>query len=213
MSARPVALLLVGTLGLGSTVGLGGCGATFYTPQVVARGELTLRYSHGFELVAGGQRVAKGLSYRGLTDYVRCVPMAEQHARSAQRNGSAAITLSVLGALIGVSGLTGLIGIWDEPNRYSWVGGGIGLGALGATLALLSWRYKNHANGHAIDAMNYYNDAVGSLGATCADLRYPAPAGPLPGAPDGSAPPDPTQPTQPTSLPPELPPPPAVPVQ
>ncbi|MFO0577612.1 MAG: hypothetical protein U1A78_26710 [Polyangia bacterium] len=199
-TARPVALILVGALGFGSTVG--GCGATFYTPQVVARGELTLRYDHGFELVAGGQRVAKGLSYRGLTDYVRCVPMAEQHARSAQRNGSAAITLSVLGALIGVSGLTGLVGIWDEPNRYSWVGGGIGLGALGATLALLSWRYKNHANGHAVDAMNYYNDAVGSLGATCADLRYPAPAGPLPGAPDGSPGPE---------LPPELPPPPAVP--
>jgi hypothetical protein len=215
VSARPVALVLVAALGLGSVGSLGGCGATFYTPQVVARGELTLRYSHGFELVAGGQRVAKGLSYRGLADYVRCVPMAEQHARSAQSNGGAAITLSVLGALIGISGLTGLVGIWDEPNRYSWVGGGIGLGALGATLAILSWRYKNHANGHAIDAMNYYNDAVGSLGATCADLRYPAPAGPLPGDPSGNPtmpPPGPNQPPA-TTLPPELPPPPVVPVQ
>lgn len=191
---------------------LGGCGSTVYSPQVVARGELTLSYNHGFELSAGGRRVAKGVSYRGLADYVGCVPQAQMHARSAQNNGSAAITLSVLGAVIGVSGLIGLIGIWDEPNRWQWVGGGIGLGALGATFGGLSWRYKNHANGHAIDAMNFYNDSVGSLGATCADLRYPEPAGPLPeAAPPGGAAPAPDQPAGPPTVAPQLPPPPVVP--
>lgn len=200
-----------------SALGLGGCSTTLYSPQVVARGELTLRYDHGFELVAGGQRVSSGVAYNGLARYVRCVPKAHEHARSAQRNGGAAITLSVLGSVIGLSGLIGLVGIWDRDNLAKWLGGGVGLGAVGATLGTLSWRYKNHANGHAVDAMNYYNDSVGSLGATCDDLRYPEPAGPAPeppapaapGAPaplDGLAGPPPT-------LPPTLPPPAPYPVQ
>jgi hypothetical protein len=200
----------VAALALVGSLGLGGCSTTTYAPQVVARGELTLRYDHGFELVAGGQRVSSGVAYNGLARYVRCVPKAHEHARSAQRNGGAAITLSVLGGVIGLGGLIGLVGIWDEPNRWSWVGGGVGLGALGATLAVLSWRYKNHANGHAVDAMNYYNDSVGSLGATCDDLRYPEPAGP---APEPTAPPASPAPSPSPTLPPTLPPPPTLGVQ
>ncbi|MBV8201017.1 MAG: hypothetical protein JOZ15_10390 [Acidobacteria bacterium] len=57
---------------------------------------------------------------------------------------------------------------------------------------------KVDANGHAVDAMNYYNDAVGALGATCDDLTYPRAAGPAPGE----------MPPPPPPLPPQAPPPP-----
>lgn len=212
MTNSSVAAVLVA-----SALGLGGCGTTLYSPQVVARGELTLRYDHGFELVAGNQRVSSGVAYNGLAHYVRCVPAAHEHARSAQRNGGAAITLSVLGSVIGLGGLIGLVGIWDRDNLAKWLGGGVGLGAVGATLGTLSWRYKNHANGHAVDAMNYYNDSVGSLGATCDDLRYPEPAGPAPEAPAPLVPGAPVPPeglaVPPPTLPPTLPPPAPYPAQ
>lgn len=157
-----------------------GCAATSYEPAVVARGELTLSYDRrGFAIEAGRQPLSRGLLYNHLPEYVRCVPEAARHAREAQSSGRGAVTLSVLGAMIGVSGLLGLYGFYDKENLLPWLLGGIGAGIVGTTLAGVSHRYKNHANGHALDAVNYYNDAVGSLGATCDDLRYPAPAGPL----------------------------------
>jgi hypothetical protein len=169
---------------------VGGCATSSYAPQVVARGELTVRYNHRFELSAGGRPLTNGLLYPGLADYVRCVPQAAEHARDAQASGRRAVAFSVLGALFGLGTFSGLYGLYDRDNLVPWVIGGVASGILGVTLAGLSHRAKNHANGHAIDAMNYYNDAVGSLGATCDDLRYPAPAGPAPdGPPDGSPPP------------------------
>ena len=185
----------------------GGCATTTYVPDAVARGEITLRYDHTFELVAGRQHLTSGLTYRGLANYVRCVPEAARHARAAQTNGRGAVALSVLGAVIGVSSLGGLYGLHDQNNLWPWLLSGIGLGVIGTTLAGLSHRLKNHANGHAVDAVNYYNDAVGSLGATCDDWRYPAPAGP------GPAPPDPVTPDAyvPGPTAPPLPPPPLAP--
>jgi hypothetical protein len=157
-----------------------GCATTRYVPDVVARGEITLRYDNGFELQAGRQKLTHGLTYPGLAQYVRCVPEAARHARAAQQNGRGAVALSILGGVIGVSGLGGLYGLYDQQNLWPWLLSGVALGAIGTTLAGLSYRLKNHANGHAVDAVNYYNDSVGSLGATCDDLRYPEPAGPGP---------------------------------
>ncbi|HNN97929.1 MAG TPA: hypothetical protein PKI03_36950, partial [Pseudomonadota bacterium] len=82
---------------------------------------------------------------------------------------------------------------------------------VGLTLSIVSWRLKNHANGHAHDAVNFYNDSVGSLGATCDDLSYPSPVGPAPAA--AVPPADPgavpsAVPAIPGSPPPSLPPPP-----
>jgi hypothetical protein len=157
-----------------------GCATSGYAPQVVARGELTVRYDGGFELSAGGRRVAKGLSYGGLDHYVRCVPEAHRHARQAQTAGGAAIAFSVLGGVLGAGGLTSLISLVDTAHWREWIAGGLGMSVVGLTFSILSWRYKNHANGHAIDAMNFYNDSVGSLGATCDELVYPPSAGPAP---------------------------------
>lgn len=186
-----------------------GCATSNYAPQVVARGELTVRYDGGFELAAAGRPVAKGLTYRGLDHYVRCVPEAHKHAQQAHTAGGAAIAMSVLGGLLGAAGLTSIIALVDTDHWKQWLGGGMGAATLGLTFSILSWRYKNHANGHAIDAMNFYNDSVGSLGATCDDLVYPPSSGPAPPVGMPTPPADPnaptTQPTQP--LPPMAPPP------
>lgn len=177
---RPVAGVCCASM-LALTLCGSGCAATSYEPAVVARGEITLSYDHrGFALTAGQKPLAHGLLYKGLPEYVRCVPEAARHAQAAQQSGRGAVALSILGGIIGVSGLFGLYGLYDTQNGWPWLLGGVGLGILGTTLAGVSHRYKNHANGHALDAVNYYNDAVGSLGATCDDLRYPAPAGPTP---------------------------------
>lgn len=164
----------------------GGCAyQTHYDPQIVARGELTLRYRGRFEMYAGGRKVSQGLGWRGLREFVACVPEAEQHARKAQDEGSAAIAMSAMGATLGVLALGGFAGFAVEDQKYVWpfVGGGLGVATLGTVFAGLSRLYKNRANGQAVDAMNFYNDRVGSLGATCEDLRYPAPVGPAPGEP------------------------------
>lgn len=180
---------------------LGGCATTQYQPQLVARGELTLRYDGGFVMQAQGKPVASGLSYRGLDQFVACVPEAHRHARSAQRHGGAAVALSVLGVTFSLASLGSLVGLSDSNHMWTWLGAGLGAGSIGLTLSALSWREKNQANGHALDAMNHYNDTVGSLGATCQDLRYPPAAGPSPADLSPPATPTATDPA-PGSLPP-----------
>ncbi|MSP58913.1 MAG: hypothetical protein EXR72_00990 [Myxococcales bacterium] len=187
MSGRLCALLVAA----GVAAGTSGCvGSTYYTPQVVARGELTLRYDGGYEMVAGGRTVARSLPWRGLAEHVRCVPEAALQAREASHSGRSAIALSVIGALFAGAGIavgaTGAIVEYgvrppETEARASsllpWLGAGVGSLLVGALFAGLGRLHRNRANGHAVDAMNYYNDAVGSLGATCGDLAYPAPAG------------------------------------
>lgn len=161
-----------------------GSGKTYYQPAVTARGELTLRYENEFQLYAGGQRVATGHRYSGLPHFVRCVPKASSHALTATSDGATGSTLSTLGIAFGVLGLGGFAGLAyydkDPGLMLGILGAGIGAGVLGVVLAGVSRGFKNSANGHAADAMNYYNDAVGSLGASCDDLVYPPPAGPEP---------------------------------
>lgn len=171
-----------------------GCATTQYEPQVVARGELTLRYRGGFELWGGGRRVARGLTYRGLPEYVRCVPQAQEHARGAVRDGRTAVATMALGSSFGALALGGLSGVLIDKDLGStfWAitGAGLTLAVSGAIFAGLSRSYRNRANGQAVDAMNFYNDSVGSLGASCDDLRYPPAAGPAPpeAAPPADAP-------------------------
>lgn len=165
----------------GATGGTG-CATSQYTQQVVARGELSLRYDGQFELSTAGQPVARGLLYRGLAQHVRCVEEARVHAKQAATNGRLAIASSVIGGVMGVGGLLPLVAFADQTNWVAWVVGGLAADVVGLSFAILSWRSKNHANGHAIDAMNYYNDRVGSLGATCDDLAHQAPLAPMPAA-------------------------------
>lgn len=174
--ARALAVALAGAVG-------GGCASTQYTPRVVARGELTLRYDGGFEAWGGGRKVASGLTWIGLSDYVRCAPQAKEQADSARGSGVGAVVSSVLAGGLGVAALGGLYGLADERNQWTWLGAGLGAAAGGLVFGVLAQALKNSANGHAADAVNYYNDQVGSLGATCDDLVYPPSAGEAPPAP------------------------------
>jgi hypothetical protein len=182
---RAIAIALV------ASVASLGCSTTQYTPQLVARGELTLRYHGRFEMVAGNRVIARGLAWNGLTDHVRCVPAAQEQAVKAARDGTASLVLSIAGGIFGVLPIGALIGFGvDYPNNVgAWLGTGVGLAVIGVVLAGVGRKLKNSANGHAVDALNFYNDAVGSLGATCDDLRYPAPLGPAPEMPPQQAPP------------------------
>ena len=108
-----------------------------------------------------------------------------------------ALWLIVLGAGLGVLSLGGLSGVAVDRDLghtfWALTGAGLTLAVTGAVFAGVARLYRNRANGQAVDAMNEYNDAVGSLGASCADLRYPPSAGPLPALPpppvlEGAAP-------------------------
>lgn len=174
---RAVAL----TTAVALTVAASGCGTTSYVPKVVARGELSMRYDNGFQIWQGGRRVSEGLTWRGLPEVVRCVPAARDLATQAQSDGAAAIAFGVIGGSLGVVGAAGLMGALDEERRWIWFGTGLGAVGVGVVFAGLSRLFKNRANGRAVDAHNVYNDAVGSLGASCDDLRYPTPAASPPG--------------------------------
>jgi hypothetical protein len=159
---------------------LAGCTHTHYTPQVLARGELFLQNRGGLEMHAGGRRVARGITWSGLGEYVRCVPRAKQLADGAQKNGRISKAFAIVGGTLGVLALGGLVGFADRDHLWEWLGGGVGVGVVGAIFSGTSQLLRNRANGQAVDAMNYYNDSVGSLGATCGDLVYPPAAGPAP---------------------------------
>ena len=141
-------------------------------------------------MYASNRLVAESLKWDGLNDYVRCVPEAALHARKASNDGQAAIVLTALGVSFGVASLGGFAGFAVDNGKYlgAFLGTGVGVAVVGTIIAGLSRLFKNRANGQAVDAMNYYNDSVGSLGATCADLTYPPPAGPAPAAPPAPTP-------------------------
>jgi hypothetical protein len=153
-----------------------GCGArSSYPPTRTVRAELVLRYRDGYELVAADRVVARSLAWRGLAGFVRCVPDAHAHATSAARHGRAAIALGALAITFGSLGLAGLTAAaadHDDAARLGvWLGSGFGLGVLGALGGWLSRLERNRANGHAVDAMNFYDDAVGSVGGACDGAR------------------------------------------
>ncbi len=197
IAPRQAALLLIAGLWVG------GCSsASSYEPRYVGPGELTLRYDDGLQIFAGKELLADSPGYGGLTDYVRCVPAAAEHAEAAENDGSAAIGTGWAGGVLGVAGLGGLAGLAyleeDETKAFAILGTGVAAGLLGITLAIISRSMKNSANGHAVDAVNYYNDDIGSLGGTC---KLPPP--PLPEVVPAAA----SEPLRPEPLPAEPPPP------
>jgi hypothetical protein len=144
------------------------CAHTDYAPEVIARGELVLQQRRGgLEMWAANRRVARSIEWRGLESFVGCVPVAQQHARRARRDGRASLALAVVGGSLGVASLGALGGLADEQHRLDWLGAAAGAAALGAVAAGLSRLYRNRANGHAIDALDFYNDAAGARGAVC----------------------------------------------
>ncbi|MEZ4295394.1 MAG: hypothetical protein R3B70_10495 [Polyangiaceae bacterium] len=191
-----------------------GSGVTQYSPQLRARGELTLRYDDGFSMTAEGKEIASGVTWGGLSEYVKCVPKAKEHADAAQAEGAAAVSMSWIGAGIGLGSLGSLGGlvVYDKDPDLAGAILGIGVAAAitGVVLAAVGRNRKNHANGHAVDAMNYYNDEVGSYGGTCKTPAAPLPqvepkAKPAQTATDPAEPAEPAQP-DPRDTPPPPPP-------
>jgi hypothetical protein len=161
-----------GALLLLALAGVAGCGGqTGYVPKVVAHSELTMRYDDGLEIWTGRRMLARAPGFEGLAHHVRCVPRAREHAEQAESDGATAIGTGWAGGVLGVLGLGGLAGLAfleeDEVKAYAILGSGVAVGLIGVVLAGFSRNLKNSANGHAVDALNYYNDAVGSLGGSC----------------------------------------------
>jgi len=165
-----------------------------YEPQHVGPAELTLRYNRGVEVYSGRNFLAKGPTYRGLAEHVSCVPRAYEHARYAQKHGRARRGLAWSGGALGVASLGGLSGfafLEEEPKTaFALLGAGLGVAVLGIVLAGASRSAGNQAHGNAIDAINYYNDAVGSVGGSCA--AAPAGAPPIAMIPSPSPSPGPS---------------------
>ncbi len=210
MSAR-LSRGALGALGLSALV-LAGCGSGFTAvePRVLAPHELTLRYDNEFQIHSPEGIVATGVRYDGLTDYVGCVPDAERHAIAAESAGDTAVGLTVSGIVLGVGGIGGLAGLAYQNKPDVMAGlllGGLGVEILGLVLTAVGRATKVDANGHAVDAVNYYNDAVGSRGGRCGPRGAEMPARQEVDAPAAPAPirPVPVQPELPT-LPPALPP-------
>ena len=67
---------------------------------------------------------------------------------------------------VGLGGLAGL-GFKDDGWRAGLLASGVALEAGAIALAALSLASKSHAHGHALDAVNHYNDAVGFVGESC----------------------------------------------
>lgn len=148
---------------------------SIHAPKYVAQHELVLTYDDGYVLSAEGRPVARGYAYEGLADYVRCVPPAHEHAREAQANGANAVPLQIAGTTLTFAGLGGLAGLGylDKPGATApaLLLGGLGVQLVGLVLVAVGAQAKVSANGHAVDAMNYYNDAVGSRGNSCQPLE------------------------------------------
>lgn len=178
---------------------LGCAGSTSYVPQHVAPGELILRYDGGIQVYAGREQLTEGPRYTDLHAYVRCVPQAADHAERAAKHGEAGVGLAWSGGVMGalsLASLGGLTVIEDQPEvGFAILGTGLVVGAIAVSLAASSRTQRNQAHGNALDAINYYNDAVGSTGASCATVdrstivAAPLPTGPLPPLPPaGSVP-------------------------
>jgi hypothetical protein len=142
-----------------------------YTAQVRARDELVLSYNGRFELSADGKPIARGLRFNGLAQHVRCVHEAHKHAVNAEKAGTRAIVFSILGGVLGGLSLSAFAAFAspDTAVRAAVLASGVAVAATGTVFSALAFRSKNAANGSAIDAMNFYNDAVGSHGGSCDD--------------------------------------------
>lgn len=186
---------------------LAGCGSglTVVQPSVLAPHELYLRYDNEFQIYSPQGEVATGYRYRGLTDYVGCVPKAAEHALEAESAGDTALGLTVAGIGLGVGGLAGLGGLAYENKpevMAAFLLGGLGAEILGLVLTAVGRTYKVDANGHAVDALNYYNDAVGSRGGRCSQRGAEVPETPEPEETEEEATPGPIMPVPPDQIPP-----------
>lgn len=148
-----------------------GCAKSQYVPYGLDPGELYVSQSGALRIADANGTVALEPGYAELVARVGCDPNADEHAREARRHGRATKALGYTGAGMGIASLAAFAGIpfiHDEPKKAgAIIGTSIGIGLVGLALALGSRRHRVKANGHAVDAVNYYNDALTRPGARC----------------------------------------------
>lgn len=161
-----------------------GCTTFQYTPRYIAQGEVSVRGSTwNTEFYGGTKWIASTRSaYLGLETFVHCVALARRHAASASSLQNWSVILR-RGAWVGGTTGTMLLVIGSVQERGdlgAWAGGLFGV-AMGMTIGAAVLQHR--ALGHALDAMNHYNDGVGSLGRTCPAATIPSsePFFPIPG--------------------------------
>lgn len=141
-----------------------GCAQTFYPAQHVSPDELVLGQDGGLRLVSGEQTIAREPTWSGIEGRISCDERAVQHARAARRHGRRARALAIAGGVLGVASLAAFAGIpfirRDPSTAGAIIGSSLGVGMIGLSLSLGSRQQRILANGNAVDAMNYYNDAV-----------------------------------------------------
>lgn len=155
-----------------------GCATSVRPAQLLARGEITVTMEPRTTLRAEGRVVGRFPVFGELPSYVGCAEPARTYALDARRAGVRARVFSILGATLGMGALIGFGALADRDHAGAYLGAAVGSGVIGLGFSSASFRAKRTAVGRALDAANAYNDAVGSLGATCLDLRYAPPAGP-----------------------------------
>ena len=163
-------------LGMAASVVLAATSCTAATtavrPQQAAPGELTLRYDGSFELWSGAGKIAKGPRYAGLTDFVNCVPDARRHAEAAEASGRRSRVLAGFSIGLATGGLGGLAGLAfrdkNDGAMAAFLAGGLALEVVAIALGATSISARRDAHGNALDAVNFYNDAVGYSGSSCA---------------------------------------------
>jgi hypothetical protein len=150
---------------------LAGCVHTQYTPMLAPQTELVLTYDNRLVIRDGAQPIAREPGFAGLVAHVDCVPSARHHARRARRHGRTATALAATGGTLGMASLGGLGGLAlldeDPAAAAAIVGSGLAVGIIGLTLSMVSRSHRVRAAGHAVDAVNEYNDALGRSGQRC----------------------------------------------
>lgn len=162
---------------------LAGCVQSYRPPTLLARGEIAPIVHGRLVLTTPQGEVARGPAFAGLPEYVACVEPAATHAREARSHGRRGRVFSIVGAVLGMAAFSGFGAVADRDHAYAYLGGALGTGLAGLGFAIAGYRAKRIAYGRAMDAANEYNDAVGSLGATCLDLQFAPPSGPMPPPP------------------------------
>lgn len=149
-----------------------GCATTAYRPSRTPPGELALGYDGVLQVWTADRRVAQAPAFDGLPEFVACSPEARRHAEAAHSEGSRASIFSFTSVGLAVVGLGGLSGLAlehrDERAMAALLLGGIAVEIAAVAIAGSSLAARVKAQGNAIDAVNFYNDAVSSRSGACA---------------------------------------------
>jgi hypothetical protein len=146
------------------------CASTAYRPRTLP-GELALGYDGKLRIWTGDRSVARAPRFEGLEDFVACVPDARRHAEAARIEGARGSILSSVSIGLAAAGLAGLSGLAfhhrDDRAMAALLIGGVVVEVAAVAVAGSSFSAKVKAQGNAIDAVNFYNDEVGSHSGTC----------------------------------------------